>query len=32
LVGPSTAVTPAPRVRDARLGCGEKLMGIRRPD
>ena len=32
LVGPSTAVTPAPRVRDARAGCGEKLMAITRPD
>ena len=32
LVGPSTAVTPAPRVRDARAGCGEKLMAITRPN
>ena len=32
LVGPSTAVTPAPRVRDARAGCGEKLIAITRPD
>src|SRR5664279_4638513 len=32
LVGPSTAVTPAPRARDARLGCGENEMAITRPD
>src|SRR5262245_9438057 len=32
LVGPSTAVTPAPRARDARAGCWEKLMAITRPD
>ena len=32
LVGPSTAVTPAPRAREARLGCGEKEMAITRPD
>ena len=32
LVGPSTAVTPAPRARDVRLGCGENEMAITRPD
>ena len=32
LVGPSTAVTPAPRARDVRLGCGEKEMAITRPN
>ena len=30
LVGPSTAVTPAPRVCDALAGCEEKLMAILR--
>src|SRR6478672_5836361 len=30
LVGPSTAVTPAPRARVARADCGEKLMAITR--
>ena len=29
LVGPSTAVTPAPRVRLSRLAGEEKVMGIR---
>src|SRR6185437_13846887 len=32
LVGPSTAVTPAPRARADRLGWGENEMGITRPD
>jgi hypothetical protein len=32
LVGPSTAVTPAPRARDVRFGCGEKEMAITHPD
>src|SRR5208283_1718357 len=32
LVGPSTAVTPAPRARDERLGCGEKEIAITHPN
>src|SRR5512146_321229 len=32
LVGPSTAVTPAPRARAPRTGCGEKLRVITDPD
>src|SRR5674476_1584413 len=32
LVGASTAVTPTPRARDVRFGCGENEMAITRPD
>src|SRR5690242_321734 len=32
LVGPRTAVTPAPRARVPRGGCGEKLRVITGPD
>jgi hypothetical protein len=31
LVGPSTAVTPAPRARPSRLVVGEKEIGIKDP-
>src|ERR1700692_890050 len=31
LVGPSTAVTPAPRARRSRLAGGENEIGIKRP-
>ena len=31
LVGPSTAVTPAPRARPSRLVAGEKEIGIKDP-
>jgi hypothetical protein len=30
LVGPSTAVTPAPRARDVRFGFGENDIAITR--